>query len=109
MTSGYALGLYVVGYGLFYRTRPPGLCNGQRTSMTGQEGRSYSTEHKTGQQSDGQDVLGNLLSAGRLRRTKDDALDSVVDASARLEGVRGGCLREVAEVRLQKPESLHTV
>jgi hypothetical protein len=48
MASGYALGLYVVGYGLLYRTRPPGLRNGQRTSMTGEEGRSYSTEHKTG-------------------------------------------------------------
>jgi hypothetical protein len=109
MTSGYALGLYVVGDGLFYRTRPPGLCNGQGTSMTGQEGRSYSTEHKTRQQSDGQDVLGDLLSAGGLRRTKDDALDSVVDAAARLEGVRGGCLGEVAQVCLQEPESLHMV
>jgi hypothetical protein len=109
MTSGYALGLYVVGNGLFYGTRPPGLCNGQWTSMTGEEGRSYSTEHKTGQQSDGQDVLGNLLSADGLRRTKDDALDLVVDAAACLESVGGGSLGEVAEVCLQEPESLHMV
>lgn len=67
MTSGDALWLYVVGDCLFYWTRPPGLCNGQRTSMTGEEGRSYSTEHKTGQQSDGQDILGDFLSADGLR------------------------------------------
>ena len=77
--------------------------------MTGKEGRSYSAEHKTGQQSDGQDVLGNLLSADGLGRTKDDALDSVVDAAARLEGVGGRGLGEVAEVCLQEPESLHMV
>lgn len=109
MTPGYALGLYVVGYGLLYRTRPPGLCNGQRTSMTGEEGRSYSTEHKTGQQCDRQDVLGNLLSTYGLRRAKDNTLDSVVNAAARLEGVGGGRLSEVAEVCLQEPESLHMV
>ena len=67
MTPRYALGLYVVGYGLFYRTRPPGLCNSQRTSMTGKEGRSYSAEHKAGQQRDRQDILGNLLPADGLR------------------------------------------
>lgn len=67
MTSGYALGLYVVGYGLFYRARPPGLRNGQRTGMTGEKGCSYGTEDETGQQSDGQDVLGDLLSASGLR------------------------------------------
>jgi hypothetical protein len=109
MTPGYALGLYVVGYGLFYRARPPGLRNGQWTGMTGEKGRSYGTEHETGQQSNGQDVLGYLLSTSGLRRTKDDALDTVVDTAARLESVRGGCLGEVAEVGLQEPESLRVV
>lgn len=101
MAPAQALGLYIVRDCLFDRTRFPGLCDGERTGVARQKRSGDGAEHQTRQKGDGQDVLVDLFPADVLRGAKDDALDSVVDATAGLEGVGGGRLGEVAEVGLQ--------
>lgn len=101
--------LHVVRNHVVERTRLAGLGNGQRAGMSGQEGRGNAGEHQAGQHGDGQNVLLDLVAALGLGGAKDDALDLVVDAAARLEGVRRGGGGEVVEVRLEEPEGLRAL
>lgn len=74
--------------------------------MCRKEGRCYAGEHQAREDSDGEDILLDLLPPLRLCGTKDDALDAVVYPPASLEGngVRGA--REVVEIGLEEPEGL---
>lgn len=84
----------------------PGLGNGQGPGMCGQERGGDAGQDQAGEQGDGQDVLLDLLAALGLGGAKDDALDAVVDAAARLEGGRVGGVGQVVEVGLEQPEGL---
>lgn len=98
--------LHIVRDDVLDRTWFPSLCNSQWSGMCRKEGRCYAGEHQAREDSDGEDILLDLLPPLRLCGTKDDALDAVVYPPTSLEGngVRGA--REVVEIGLEEPEGL---
>lgn len=96
MAPSKALGLDIVGNCLLDGTRLAGLSNGERTSVSRQEGSGNAGQDNAGQDSHGQRVLLDLFSTRRLRGAKDYTLDLVVDATAGLEGIGCGIAGEVA-------------
>lgn len=101
--------LHIVRDHVFDGPRLTSLRNGERPGMSGEKRGCYAGEHQAGKHGYGEDILLDLLPPLWLGRTKDDALDFIVDPATSLERMRIRVGREIMEVCLEEPESLHWI